>query len=1186
MRIKGLEILGFKSFPERVSLSFPGGITGIVGPNGCGKSNIVDAVLWVVGERSARHLRARLMEDVIFNGADGNRPMGMAEVSILFSSDNGGIPPEYRGYDEIMVTRRLFRSGESEYYINKNPCRLRDVADLLAGTGIGMNAYSIIEQGKVEFILNSKPQERRLLFEEAAGVAKFRERKRAALMKMESTEQNLLRLRDIIGEIKRQINGLNRQVKRAERFKAYKAEIKEIDLRIAAGEHDELLKKRGEVEVALSRLREEGTKVTRRLGRTQNFIAHTRQRLREVEDGLNEAERKALSVQNELQRGEDKVGILKRDLGRLSHVEKQHLEEIGELNGRLEETRSKRIRMEGERSELRKRILSEQAGLKEKEQELESLKREHDSTVGELEDEKVRLVDILSQQSASKNKFSSLEGEIGGLERRQTQNEDEQREAKGSIEEMERLLSRSEERVNSITSSMETLEKEREDLRTNVGDLRQRIQSEHSELKEMEQMLHREGSRLESLMELERNYEGYGRGVKAVMLSQGKGELGGIHGLIGDTVETEQRFEAALEAALDRRLQYIVVKGLEEGMEALRYLKERNSGRSTFIPVTPKGSIRAAGRDTGSQAEGLFGPLAQFVRVRKGFSTVIAFLLEDIWVVDTMERAQGLWKRGNGFRTLVTLDGDVLEKDGTLTGGGKEGSGFGLLQRRRLIADLKGSVSGLKDRIHRKEKVIGDLTDTLSAKERELEGVLENRHQLEIEFTDCRKDSDQRTQESTRQRQRWEVLVFEGEQLQFERGEKRRELEMVSRQLSELEQKNQEAEKAIGGLKTKLDEKTAALEEIQREVTGLKVDAAAQGEKLKAIEAVLGNLEQSQRGAKDEIAKKLKGVERIRKEMTEAGERIDVLGEQGREKMKELKSLNRAVGVQRGQRERLAKVLKESESGSEQLKQERDKISERSNELNLKMAEIHLSVEHLEGRISEKYGLSLGELGRGKTSSDFQREEADRRLRELRGALDGLGEVNLVALEEYEELKERYDFLMEQKKDLEDAMDDLRRAISRINRTTTRQFLQAFEAVREKFQEVFTRVFKGGRGDLVLTDESDPSTTGVEIVAQPPGKRLQNIDLLSGGEKALVAITLLFSFFLIKPTPFCLLDEVDAPLDDANIGRFVQLVNEFSKRSQFILVTHNKKTIEMSNTLYGVTMETPGISKIVSVRLN
>jgi len=269
------------------------------------------------------------------------------------------------------------------------------------------------------------------------------------------------------------------------------------------------------------------------------------------------------------------------------------------------------------------------------------------------------------------------------------------------------------------------------------------------------------------------------------------------------------------------------------------------------------------------------------VRVRKGFSTVIAFLLEDIWVVDTMERAQGLWKRGNGFRTLVTLDGDVLEKDGTLTGGGKEGSGFGLLQRRRLIADLKGSVSRLKDRIHRKEKVIGDLTDTLSAKERELEGVLENRHQLEIEFTDCRKDSDQRTQELTRQRQRWEVLVFEGEQLQFERGEKRRELEMVSRQLSELEQKNQEAEKAIGGLKTKLDEKTAALEEIQREVTGLKVDAAAQGEKLKAIEAVLGNLEQSQRGAKDEIAKKLKGVERIRKEMTEAGERIDVLGRSG-----------------------------------------------------------------------------------------------------------------------------------------------------------------------------------------------------------------------------------------------------------------------------------------------------------------
>jgi chromosome segregation protein len=581
----------------------------------------------------------------------------------------------------------------------------------------------------------------------------------------------------------------------------------------------------------------------------------------------------------------------------------------------------------------------------------------------------------------------------------------------------------------------------------------------------------------------------------------------------------------------------------------------------------------------------LFGPLTELVKIKEGFSPVIAFLLEDIWVVDNLEIAHRLWKQGNGFRTLVTLDGDVLEKDGALTGGAREESGFGLLERRRLITGLEKKVVGLQERIHRKERTIEDLGDTLSAKERELEGLLENRHQQEIELTDCRRDSDQRIQELTRQRQRWEVLKFEGEQFQVEIEEKRRELEIISRQLGELEQGKREAEEAIRGLKEKLDQKTTALEEIQREVTGLKVNAAAQGEKMKGIEAVLGNLEQSQRGAKDEIARKLGGVEQVRKEVAEAGQRIDVLGKQGRERMKELKSLNKAVAVQRRQRERLAQILKESEFGYERLKQERDVISEKTNELNLKMAELNLSVEHLEGRISEKYGFSLRELEREGTP-DFHREEAERRLSELRAALEGLGEVNLVALEEYEELKKRHEFLMEQKKDLEDAMDDLRKAISRINRTTTRQFLRAFEAVREKFQEVFTRVFKGGRGDLVLTDESDPSTTGIEIVAQPPGKRLQNIDLLSGGEKALVAITLLFSFFLVKPTPFCLLDEVDAPLDDANIGRFVQLVSELSTMSQFILVTHNKKTIEMSNTLYGVTMEAPGISKIVSVRLN
>ncbi|MFB0505152.1 MAG: chromosome segregation protein SMC [Thermodesulfobacteriota bacterium] len=1185
MRVKKLEVLGFKSFRERVSLSFPGGITGIVGPNGCGKTNLVDAVLWVVGERSAKHLRARLMEDVIFHGADGNKSMGMAEVSILFSNEDGRVPVEYAGYEEIMVTRRLFRSGESEYFINKNPCRLKDVLDLFAGTGIGTNAYSIIEQGKVDFVLNSRPQERRLLFEEAAGVAKFRERKRVALMKMESTEQNLLRLRDIIGEIKRQINGLNRQVKRAERFKAYKGEIKELDLKIAAENYGELLKKREGIEADLAGLREEGTKATRRLRKTQSFIEHTRQRLREVEEGLNEAQRRVLGVQNELHRSEDGIGALDRELERLFLLEKQYLEEIGQLNSRLEGTRSEKARMEVERSDLRRQILSEEVGLQEKERELESLKCQNEGTMRDLEDEKANLVDILSQIAAARNKTFSLGKEIEGLEKRIVQNGMEQQEAKDAIEETEKLLSQSEERMNTLTSSMEKLEAEKESIRAGIDDLRRKILAEESELKKMEETAHREGSRLESLRELEKNYEGYDRGVKMIMLSKEKRELDGIYGLIGDMIETEQRFEAALEAALGRRLQYIAVKGLREGMEALRYLKDRSCGRSTFIPITPKGSIRAVGRESTPKEEGVLGSLAQFVRVKEGFSPLIAFLLEGIWVVDSLDRAHRLWKEGNGFGTLVTLDGEVLERDGSLTGGGTEGSGFGLFERRRLIKGLEGSVSTLREQIRLKGITIGKLADTISAKESELETLLENRHKQEIELMDCQRDMDQRTQELNRHRQRLEVLEFEGRQLQSEGDARREELEGLSNQLREFDDRRREGEEKIRELKARLDGKTMALEEINREVTGLKVKAAAQREKMKAMEAVFGNLEESQRGTKDEIARRLKGVEGVREEISEARERVETLRKQGRESTKELKSLTRTVAAQKRQRERLAEILRESESGHERLKLERDEIGQKANELNLKLAEVHLSVENLEGKISEKYGLSLEELVEERVP-DFQRDSAEGRLNELRAALDELGEVNLVALEEYEELKERYDFLMEQKKDLEDAMDDLKRAISRINRTTTRQFSKAFAVVREKFQEVFVRVFKGGRGDLVLTDEKDLSTTGIDIVAQPPGKRLQNIDLLSGGEKALVAIALLFSFFLVKPTPFCLLDEVDAPLDEANIGRFVELVSELSRTSQFILVTHNKRTIEMSNTLYGVTMETPGISKIVSVTLN
>ncbi len=1185
MKIKKLEILGFKSFPERVSLSFPVGITSIVGPNGCGKSNIVDAVLWAVGERSVRHLRARLMEDVIFNGTNGNKPMGMAEVSILFSNEDGRAPAEYQGYEEIMVTRRFFRSGEGEYYINKNPCRLRDVVDLFAGTGIGTNAYSIIEQGKVDFLINSKPEERRLLFEEAAGVFKYRERKRVALMKMESTEQNLLRLRDIIGEVKRQINGLNRQVKRAERFKAYKGEIKEIESKIAAEEHGELLKKREEIEDALAGLREEGTKVTRRLRRTQGFIEHTRQRLREVEEGLNEAQRRTLGAQNELQRGEDGIESLNRELERLSRLEGQYLEEIGLLNSKLEETRGEKARMEAEGSDLRQQILSEETVLQEQERELESLKRYSESTTIDLEDEKANVVDILSHISASRNEISSLRKDIEGLERRIDENGNEQSETKGAVEEMEKLLSQAEERVNTLASTIERLDGEKEALRTGIDNLRRSILAEESELKKVEELLHRDGSRLESLRELEKKYEGYDRGVKAIMLSKERGELDGIYGLIGDMIETDERFEVALEAALDRRLGHIVVKGLEEGMQGLRYLKKRNCGRSTFIPITPRGSMRVLGRESGFKEEGLLGPLAQFLRVKEGFSSVIASLLEGVWLVDNLEIAHRLWKEEKGFQTLVSLDGEVLERDGSLTGGGKEGDGLGLFERRRLIKGLEVRVSGLREQVLLKGETIGKLADTISTKERELDALLENRHKQEIEFMDSKRDVEQRGQGLVRERQRLEVLEFEGKQLQSEVEARRGEVEALSGQLRELDHKRQQGEDKIRELKAKLDEKTMALEEINRDVTGRKVNAAAQREKMNAIEAVLGNLEQSQRGTKDEIARKLGEVERVREEISEAKQRVEDLQKQGRQNMKDLKSLTKTVRAQERQRERLAEILGESESGYERLKLERDEIGHKTNELNLKMAEVHLSVEHLEGRISEKYALSLQELA-GERDPDFQRDSAERRLNELRAALDDLGEVNLVALEEYEELKQRYDFLTDQKRDLEEAMEDLKRAIAKINRTTTRQFLETFKIVRGKFQEVFSRLFEGGRGDLILTDERDLSVTGIEIVAQPPGKRLQSIDLLSGGEKALIAIALLFSFFLVTPTPFCLLDEVDAPLDDANIDRFVALVNELSKSSQFILVTHNKKTIKVSDTLYGVTMETPGISKVVSVKLN
>jgi chromosome segregation protein len=1124
------------------------------------------------------------MEDVIFSGSESTTAMSMAEVSLtLRLEENDSVVPQYAGLSEITVTRRLFRDGESEYLINKTLCRLLDITDLFLGTGVGTRAYSIVEQGRVGLIVSAKPEDRRAFIEEAAGVTKYKARRKVAERKMEYTQQNLLRVSDVISELDKQLDSLARQAKKADRYKKIKQQLREIELHAASHRFLEL---RATAKVLQERIAALGTEerasfdAVRKL---EDDIARDRTSLEAEGESLQLLQQQCHDLESQVQLADQRLSHWKEDREKLQ----QRVEsEQGELAALAERT-----------GELVKLL-----GAREAEESLQiSRCQEGETAVAVAQEELRRLTrlqsELLERQGRERNalmeiaaRLANRENDAANLSRRRAETRSEQstiaserdglREQERALEAMGKELAQrvSERRLaaTELTQRCGVEEMGLDEARREFAENEVKVISLREELADKR-------ARLASLEQIQRNYEGFDRGVRAVMLQAGA-EAGsaGVYGLVSDVLSVPDHLEKAIEAALGDRLQSVIVENGDKAVELIEHLKATAEGRSTFLPLRPDGGSAAPQPDF-SQT-GVLAVAAEHARCDERFAPLVRSLLEGVVVVTDLSAARRYAdKTGHRF-TLVTLEGEVLRPDGAITGGALEGPAIGALQKKREIAELAGEIAvreeeykdfltrhyALQKRMQRSEGVLKGLAKSQQAEEIGLAAEEKDLQRVADDLARIRQNGAAAEQRLAQADQALKAIALDEEQ---SRGE-----------LAELQLTRAGKEELLQQLDEELDTLSRRAQGASDELTALRVAAAADAERAQAASKESLQLRQQL----SELDARRERLEVSTREALAKSEELaawmkDAADERS-DRASRLGSLQEQLTERRRAHGELAARVRADDARLRELRGRLDELTQGLSQLSIEERELAIELEHLIDQVRDRHQLELShELHRFHLEALPENHAA--RVGELRAQIERLGEINLTAGEEHTEVAGRCAFLREQQKDLEASIQQLRQAIVRIDRTSRERFKRAFEMVNEKFQLVFPRLFGGGRAALILTEAEPGGEPGVEIVAQPPGKKLQNVNLLSGGEKALTAVSLLFGIFLTKPTPFCILDEVDAPLDEANVGRYNEMVREISKQCQFILITHNKRTMEALDTLYGVTMQEPGISKLVSVKL-
>ncbi len=1182
MYLKSLEITGFKSFAEKIELNFSSGITAVVGPNGCGKSNLVDAIRWALGEQSVRIMRGTKMDDFIFNGTSGRKPLNYAEVSLIFDRADRFLPVDYQ---EIALTRRVFRSGEGEYFLNKIQCRLKDITELFWDTGIGTETYSLIGQGRIEQMINARPDERRELFEEAAKIHRYKQKKKESRARLDEMEQNLLRIEDLLAELKSQEEDLSEAAALAGRYRDLSSRLQEIEKKIACNRWRDN-------KSILEKLKIEKQKIEDDLQEKNKNLVMLEERLREiiVKESAKIEEKEKLKGFFDLAKAERESLASKL---RLLQQQKKYLDEKNEAK-------------EEACREVDDRIFGLQETMRKNEAELKNVLLEQE----ELGRKAANIKDRLTQLQAGRNiinleglrqkktecnfKKVSLEQSLEADRLRFNELAERKKELEGILKVAAGDLQKLQNTRNEIEALLHRYELEREDKEEKSRILRQRLQDLEEQKKVrkdsldvLEIELEKKNARLKYLKESQDSYDYYGGGVRAIMRASAQSPLlnKGIYGPVADLINVPSGLEKALEAALGARIQFIVVRDDEIARRAIEYLKKNRSGKATFLPLN---LLKAPGKRELPSASGedFLGVASQLVKVHQQYKKAVDYLLGRILVLKSLEAALKLARDNRGGWTIVTLDGEVVSPGGAISGGYHSRERTGFLGRKREIKSVESDILGIKKKQKNMETELEEFSNHLRGVENDL---------IDLDLLGRKLENERIRLQSDLERTSAEILRIEQETKHL-KGEKAK---LIAKQDS-LKQQMVAKEKELQVLEDTLFVIAADLEkmnsivrvdeeqvkELEKELVEIRVRFSALQEKESSLQEALGRQAEEKERLELLAARLLEEKSRLIEEARELDAEETVTKAEFEKAKGEVQKIEELIYLLRKE---LSYLKEEKESSSSDLQKGQkalEKNERRLQNLSLELIKAEEAGKYLEEQLLEKFNLDP----QGDLISLVSVGDTEKQLKEKKTVLEeqiaALGEVDSGVVEEYERLQRRIAFLEEQKEDLLKGEKGVKRVLAELDRHMKKRFTEALSAIEKNFHDIFRKLFGGGQAFLKLTYPEDVLESGIEIIAQPPGKKLQSISLLSGGEKALTAIALLFALLQYRPVPFCVLDEIDSALDESNLERFVQYLKKYSDNTQFILITHRRKTMEEADVLLGITMEEQGVSKVVSLDLN
>ena len=1180
MRLESIAIHGFKSFAEKTVVKVLPGITAIVGPNGCGKSNVGEAVRWALGEQSAKSLRGQRMEDLIFHGSASRKPVGLAEVALQFSNDGAVSVP----WSEIAVSRQLYRTGESEYLLNGGVARLRDILDLFAGTGANPRAYSVMDQDKLNHVLTAKPHERRVFIEEAAGIARYKQQRNETQGKLEQTRQNLTRVRDVMDEVRRQLGSLERQAKKAQQYKALQNERRELALALVAADYATLTALATQLATQLEALREtEQAQRTRAAGLAARE-ARQREIIQASDHALSDLRQRVQKVQGELERlleRREQMGIQVRELGDESVRLHEEIRSAGErLDAILGERETARAALSEAARLSAERAVVAQALDATIEHHREMLSGDRDR----LEALRLEQVRIASERVDLVRQAGELRERGAQLARRAERLRQERAAAEAEALQLSAERATVEAAHGRAMAALSMLSVERERLQSMVGEREAELAGSEMALGDARLAYVSKSSQVEALRALEAAREGYDTGVRAVF-EAGAG-LAGVRGTVADLLEVPSGLERAVEAVLGERLQWVVVDRFEHARAAVEYLGSRHAGAATFLP------LEHLDRHATSAEEYANRGLTWLAKAIGGPEPALAHhLLGQVAVVDDLDAAEAAWRRNGVVATYVTPAGEVLSPAGGLRGGtgAENGSAadHSLLVRKRQLRELADDVARLLADVETRQDAAAALSADLGALRTRLGSLDHDVQARQVDRLGSEKDIEQAAREHERVHRHLETLGSEIRQVDSEAEETTTLLARLEHHVEAAREAEARQESAMASARAAIETAQARETELVAELTVCRVDAASVAERVEALTRELTRLDEMEADVTERVGQAQQRQAQLserRQWLSEERERTDASARDVAVERDRLEVEARGAGERH---QTLLDELATIEGDARGVHSELSRAVSAIHDLELRATEGRVRREELGQDAWRTYGVEAAAL---QVLHQPERDlaAARERVEELDGKLSALGPVNLVADEEYRELDERLSFLKTQYDDLTASIKDLEKALRGMTRTAQDRFAQAFEEINRHFAEIFQRLFEGGRAELRLVEAEeggDPLDTGVELMAQPRGKRLQAVSLMSGGERALTGLALLFAIFYFRPSPFCVLDEVDAPLDDANIHRFLRVLRELTSQTQFLVITHNRKTMEAADILYGVTMEEPGLSKLVSVNL-